>query len=177
MRLQTLLIVLGLCMISFVRAQELSPSVLSPAGGFDYTSTLLLDWTLGEIAIQANHVGKKVYTEGFHQPVLLLEMVEKVIDYRNPDEVGFSAVSDMEISVTPNPVRSILHIRIASNEPSEVALQLSDLSGKTVMSKVIDPVMNSTELDLSYYASGLYLLQFIDNKGHLIQTYKVTKVQ
>jgi len=164
-------------MISSASAQEFSPSVLSPAGGFDYTSTLLLDWTLGEIAIQTNRVGKRVYTEGFHQPVLLLEIVEKVIEYKNPDEIGFSVVSDMEITVTPNPVRSILHIRIASNEPSEVALQLSDLSGKTVMSKVIDPVMNSADLDLSFYASGLYLLQFIDNKGHLIQTYKVTKVQ
>ncbi len=54
MRLKTLLIVLGLCMIFFVRAQELSPSVLSPAGEFDYSSTLSLDWTIGEIAIETN---------------------------------------------------------------------------------------------------------------------------
>ncbi len=83
----------------------------------------------------------------------------------------------MEITVTPNPVQSILHIRITSNDPSEVMLQLSDLSGKTLLSSVIDPVMNTADLDLSFYASGLYLLQFIDHEGHLIQTYKVTKVQ
>ena len=177
MRLKTLLIVLGLCTISYARAQEHGPSVVSPAGGFNYTSALSLDWTLGEIAIETNRAGEKVYTEGFHQPVVHLENVEKAIEYRNLDEAEISVISDMEITVAPNPVRSILYIRVASNDPSEIILQFSDITGKTVLSTVIDPVMNSMDLDLSFYASGLYLLQFIDSLGRVLETHKVIKVQ
>ena len=177
MRLQTLLIVLGLFIISYAKAQEFSPSILSPAGDFGYASTMSLEWTLGENAIETNRTGKYIYTEGFHQPILRLELVEIGYKFNDINEQVFPLPHDMEITVTPNPVRSILHVRITSSNQSKVLLQLTDLSGKTILSSIIDPLTNSSDLDFNHYASGLYFLQFIDDAGHLIRTYKVSKIQ
>ena len=177
MRLRILFIVAGLSIIPLAQAQHLSPSVISPSGDVSYSTDFSLEWTLGEIAVNTIHATDHIYTEGFHQPVLSVRVVEAPFNYNTTEYAENIASGDLKITVVPNPVTSILHVTIISNDPSEILLQLSDLSGKTVISTEVDPMVNSTDLDVSFLPSGLYLLQFIDGEGKMIKTYKVAKIQ
>ncbi len=177
MRLRILFIVAGLSIITFAQAQQLSPSVISPSGDISYSTEFSLEWTLGEVAINTIHATHHIYTEGFHQPLLSVSIVEAPFNYNTTEYTENFASDDLKITVIPNPVTTILYVTVMSNDPSQILLQLSDLSGKTVMSTEIDPLMNSTDLDLSFLPSALYLLQFIDEEGKLIKTYKVSKIQ
>jgi hypothetical protein len=177
MRIKIFFIVVGMGFIAFASAQQLSPTVIAPQGSFDQTPTMSLEWTVGEIAIETLHYRSKMYSEGFHQPVLHVKKINPQIEFRILEDSRISNSDDYEISVTPNPVRSILHVRIESKDRSDIYLSLSDLAGRTLFNTVVDPLVVSKDLDLSYFAAGLYLLKFSNNEGDLIQTYKISKIQ
>ncbi len=51
-------------------AQQLSPSVLAASAGTISTQTMVLDWTLGELVVETATSPDRLYTQGFHQPLL-----------------------------------------------------------------------------------------------------------
>lgn len=177
MRLRLLFIVLGLGVLTFTHAQNLSPSVISPSGDVSYGPSLSLEWTLGEIAINTIHAGNRIYTEGFHQPVLFVAILETPVDFLETEYTQNSAAGDIKITAHPNPVTAILKVTVESSDPAEILLHISDLSGKLVMSTEIDPTIITTELDLRFLPSGMYLLQFREENGKMIKAYKIAKIQ
>lgn len=48
-------------------AQDLAPTLLTPAGGMESSTSGSLSWSLGEIAITHVRVGSALLTEGFQQ--------------------------------------------------------------------------------------------------------------
>ena len=112
-------------------------------------------------------------TEGFHQPILVVQAVDA--DERIPSDIH--SPLELEIAVMPNPVKSILTVNIQSDEDELVLATLLDVTGKSITSLVIDPVISSAQIDVRSLPVGLYLLRFTDEEGRLIETFKVSKAQ
>ncbi|MCY7352732.1 MAG: T9SS type A sorting domain-containing protein [Cytophagaceae bacterium] len=146
----------------FCYAQRLSPQVLAPAGGSARTATMTLDWTMGEIATQTATVKTNIYTQGFHQPRL---QVEKLAP----------AESFYRVSAVPNPVTSILTVRVESGQEGDLHLDLLDLNGRTVFTKSTYAADVSVEMNLADLPAGLYLLQVRNATGRIAKTHKVLK--
>ena len=87
-------------------AQSLSPSVISSQGEVSEGNSVSLEWTLGEVAIQTIRSPGNVFTEGFHQPLLeVSEVVEEQVK-------ELLVLEGYDITVAPNPVRSLLELKI-----------------------------------------------------------------
>lgn len=153
-------------------AQRLTPSVLATAGGQHQTNTISLEWTLGEAVVETTRLPNYVYTQGFHQPTL--QVTEQV----NP----LLTDSDYLIQVFPNPVEAILTVRIEVQEGSLVSkseekllLNLTDLSGKSLQTKVAYLVNESAQLNMADLPAGVYVLYIQKAMGAPVKAYKVLK--
>lgn len=133
----------------FLRAQPLTPEVLTAAGESFSTSTLYLDWTLGELMTET-YAGTIVLTQGFHQPGL-----NQTTSIRPP------AVSLGNINVYPNPTRGSLTITRESSEAWQAAVL--DLQGRLLMQQGLSGA--TSQLDLSHLPAGMYLLRLSDGQG------------
>ncbi|MDR1090639.1 MAG: T9SS type A sorting domain-containing protein [Prevotella sp.] len=102
--------------------------------------------------------------------------------YKNPaySECYYDKVEDItsvksttvnSLAVYPNPVDNVLVIS-SSNETDSFA-ELADISGKTVYVKRLD-TGKEHKIDVSPFASGLYLLCIYDTNG-LASTFKIIK--
>ncbi len=77
------------------------------------------------------------------------------------------------VTAYPNPTNSNLTIEVQSNKKGELLI-LTDLNGSTLIKKELDGSFQKIDLDLSQYASGLYLLQYKGFNGRQSVT-KITK--
>ena len=68
-------------------------------------------------------------------------------------------ISDNEMSIYPNPTRSIVYVQInfIENTTDNIALEVTDISGKIVTQLLI--VSNKTAIDMSSYCSGVYFIK------------------
>jgi hypothetical protein len=156
--------IICISLFGFGQNQALSPSVISVAGREDKTSSISVEWSIGEPAIHLQEANEHIYSEGFHQPTIFIELIQKAPD-----------ASNFQITVAPNPVASILNVRIRSSVDSRVLLQLTDVAGKQISSETANSLSDSKDFDLSQLGSGLYLLNVISESGPIIQTFKVSK--
>jgi len=77
--------------------------------------------------------------------------------------------------LAPNPVRYQLQVKVKHQEAIPMTLQLLHANGSLLIRQPIETPTNF-ELDMSPYASGFYIVQFLEKKGQLIQAYKITKL-
>jgi hypothetical protein len=69
----------------------------------------------------------------------------------------------LELAAFPNPVNDILYVNIRGLEEVNGTIYLMDANGKLVTSKpMTDPYIS---IDMSGYASGVYIIRFRDNDG------------
>ncbi len=68
-------------------------------------------------------------------------------------------VLDNPVSVSPNPVMNVMNINLKNGSAGE--MYLYDLSGKLLLSKNI---LGNTQLDMSSFSPGVYVLSFNDGK-------------
>ena len=78
-------------------------------------------------------------------------------------------LANFGITVYPNPIINILTVNIGAN--TNVGIEISDLSGKVIFKTTAQN--QKTEVDLSEYASGVYLIKLDTENGTAIQ--KVVK--
>lgn len=157
---------IGLSILSF--SQETSPAVVAAGGGTAKTSTLILDWTLGELAIESIRSPKALYTQGFHQPVLVVEQIKDKTDL---------PVKNYNVSVYPNPVTSLLYIQLHFIPVTRLSVVLRDGRGRLLQKKEIPAKSNSLQLNVSGYAQGAYHLQIQHSDGSILSHYNVIKAQ
>ena len=149
----------------------LSQSILAADGGSSQSGGISIEWTLGEFAISSLQTSNGWITEGFHQPHLSISLIPAIgaVPESKKDEVEYA------ISLAPNPVRYQLQVKVKHQEAIPMTLQLLHANGSLLVRKQIE-TPTDFELDLSPYASGLYIVQFLEKKGQLIQAYKITKL-
>lgn len=142
------------------QAQTLSPEVISAAGGKMQSSTISLDWTLGEMAVSRWNTPVGFTTEGFHQPVLQVTLLP---EYSSP-----------KISIAPNPVQSTLNVRVNETPQQTLFAQLVDVQGRVLIQRT-NLGLGNTELNLSNLPAGTYFLQVLQQSGKTMEAFKVVK--
>lgn len=150
-----------LCSTALVcQAQSLSPEVISSAGGKMQSSTISLDWTLGEAAVARWNTPNGFTTEGFHQPILQVTLLP---EYTSP-----------KVSIAPNPVQATLNVLIKEPIQKKLFGQLVDVQGRVLVQRT-NLTFGNTELNLSNLAAGVYFLQVLEQNGKTVEAFKVVK--
>ncbi|HEV7347072.1 T9SS type A sorting domain-containing protein [Telluribacter sp.] len=145
-------------------AQKQSPEVISVQGGVGKSATIMLEWTLGELATQSLSTNTHLYTQGFHQPVLQVQELP---------EPGTDLVENA-IRVYPNPTASLVTVNLPKDFKTPVSLFLLNSQGQLLKEEVI--VDNELfQLDLEPYSEGTYLLRFSTSEGPAPTTFKIIK--
>jgi len=149
----------------------LSQSVIAADGGNAQSNHINIEWTLGEFAISSLQTSNGWITEGFHQPHLSIQAIPALgaAPANSLNEIAYN------ISLAPNPVRYQLQVKVKHQEAIPMTLQLLHANGSLLIRQPIETPTNF-ELDMSPYASGFYIVQFLEKKGQLIQAYKITKL-
>lgn len=157
---------LSVCVVPLALAQSLTPSVVSAGGGTARTASMTLEWTTGEAVVRSVTSSRRLYTQGFHQPTLQVEKLSQ------PDE---SAELRWKITASPNPVTALLQVRISAPTDDGILVDLTDLSGRTLLSKPAPGTDATVDLNLVDLPSGLYLIQVRTAEGRRVKTHKIIK--
>ena len=149
-------------------SQQLSPSLIAAAGGISKSQGVTLEWTLGEIAIESVATSDRLYTQGFHQPVLIA---------RNFYINTMQLLTGYRVTVAPNPVQSVLTATISSPLEEKIFLTLIDFTGKRFRVQIVSGRSVFAKVDMSGMIAGIYLLEARNEAGQLIQSFKIIKGQ
>lgn len=146
------------------RSQSLSPSIISSDGGVSRSSGIMLEWTLGESVIGIASSADRLYTVGFHQPILISR------------SISLQEISPLyQVQVFPNPVQNVLTVKLQSVYNANVKLILTDLHGRTVQEKTIYAKTSFAEMPVQNLVSGVYQLRVTDKDGNLVNAFKIIK--
>ena len=121
--------------------QVTTPSVVSSSGDSYSNGNIIMDYTLGEIAIETYTNGSTILTQGFHQGDL---------------KVTTSVVNlDIKTKIYPNPTTNFIIIELEKNVNAE--LLVYDINGKIVVKDKLNDEQQK-QLDFSFLNQGNYLL-------------------
>lgn len=166
----TLFFLAWVCTFMIAKAQEFYPSVVSSGGAISKSSGMSLEWTLGEVAVETISAGKKIYTQGFHQPIL------NVKSFHSPPSIEVvNANSGLKIQLAPNPAQSFINIYVQDEINENHNFTLFDMSGRKILSRQGNGHAYVLRMELSNLASGVYLLDVRNKKGDMIRTFKIVK--
>lgn len=157
----------GFCLTA--KSQSPDPSIISAGGGSDKTSTVSIDWTIGEYAVETIISTNKMYTQGFHQPLL----IETIAIARTASEAD-----KYTVSIAPNPIVSIVNLGITSTKAGRVFITISDVNGIIFIQKNIAVNSGSTQIDMASLRAGAYSLTIRSSvSSHVIKSYSIIKAQ
>ena len=77
----------------------------------------------------------------------------------------------IDLNIHPNPTKSTITINLGNNNLNNASIKIIDLLGKEIHSQKVNT--QTTTLNLSNYAKGIYLIKFSNDLGGKI--YKVIK--
>jgi len=121
--------------------QVTTPSVVSSSGDSYSNGNIIMDYTLGEIAIETYTNGSTILTQGFHQEILKITI----------------QVEDISIKtkIYPNPTTDLLIIELEKNVIADILVY--DINGKIVVKDKFNDEKQK-QLDFSFLTQGNYLL-------------------
>lgn len=178
---KVILFLLGIiCLYTTVQSQQLNPSVIAAEGGVSKAAGISLEWTLGEPFTESLPVSDGLFTQGFHQPLLLVTKMpvpvpKQVTNYKIT--VVPAPVTDYKITLAPNPVQSYFIVSMPAPNPEEVILSLIDFAGRITPVRFINGKATTIRVDMTRMIAGIYLLEIRKPSGELIQTFKIIKAQ
>ena len=102
------------------------------------------------------------------------EMEGFTINVIDASELGVSITENSSstlLNAFPNPTTGILNLKIGNAVNSSTQIQVLDLNGRVVHRKNYNSIGagNNIQIDMSTFASGIYMLQLISNEGILTQ--------
>ncbi|MEM7038178.1 MAG: T9SS type A sorting domain-containing protein [Bacteroidota bacterium] len=155
-------IVFLLCYFSLSNAwtQSISPSVLGSAGSQIIGTSAQVDQTVGEAVIATLSGPNTLLTQGFHQPMVLLDAVQE------PER--------LQARIYPNPTAGQAWVELEGGaEPLRITI--TDMRGVEIAHYgSLQPAQKHT-LDLSVLPAGIYLLRIQSPSGGLPGIYKIKK--
>jgi len=142
------------------------PEVISNYGGAGKAGKINLEWTLGEPRIEAIRKSDMLFTQGFHQPLITRKPINAPLKF------------DIRVAAYPNPVTSVLNVRIESliaNRP--LMLEITDVSGLVMHHRRITVSSDDNfEIRMDNYLAGSYFLLVRDMNGRIIHSSKLEKM-
>ncbi len=144
------LIPLFMAMPALLMAQQITPDIVSSAGGTFTNGAITLTFSIGEPVTETFSEGNITLTQGFLQGL--------------SGKIGIKENSSKEQQFTlyPNPVSEKLYLR-NSKTASQGIYEIKDLQGKTLCRGTITGVLSDVPVNI--YAPGLYLISIqLNNK-------------
>ena len=133
-------------------------SIISSSGSTLINENYILEFTLGELAIDEFENGI-ILTQGFHQGMLAIKTEIEEIDFK--------------INLFPNPAHT--HFKVEFNSPKTVDIIFTDIKGKIIKrEKIVNKI--SKLYDVSNLARGIYIFTIIDSANKQA-TYKIKKIR
>lgn len=136
-----------------------SQEVISSTGDFFSSSDGSVAFTVGEIGIETIATGTNQITQGFHQTSL------------SPTASIDDKYSNLVVNLFPNPTENNAILDIA--DFYGLNYKVYDLKGQLLQQKQIES--KKTEVNLSSFSTGLYLVALYSNENKKINTYKIIK--
>ena len=152
--IRNILLTLLLVMNFAINAQE----VISVQGASYSNSNGSIDFSIGEVVTATLNNNNNILTQGFHQTNLTVLAVD---DF----DINFQA------RVFPNPTQDILHVDIQSF--SGLSYKLYDIQGRQLSNDIIGN--KKTLINTTQYATGVYLLVFLNENNQKLKTYRIIK--
>ncbi len=141
------------------------PEVISAYGGTGTASNILVDWTMGEMMVENISKAGMLYTQGFHQPFILIPV----------KQTSVLVAENLQINVYPNPVRSYVNISFETSTDRLVNLVLFDASGKLLQSKQVNTKTKVATMPMLGYSAGSYNIVVSDLRGKILQSITLIK--
>ncbi len=157
---------IGAGIISFACAQQTNLSVIAPAGNSDTNNGVVIEWTMGELAIMPLETAYGFFTQGFHQPFISVETL------RVPH---FNTAGEVVMTVRPNPVSVKLFIEFDSASGGTGILTLMNMEGVLLKKEQVSLKPGSLEWNMVDYSAGIYILSLSMEDGTLFKSYKIVK--
>jgi Secretion system C-terminal sorting domain len=175
MRKFILLILSGIGFSSIVFAQARDHFVIATQGGSGTSPTLSIDWTLGELATESVYTTNRMFTQGFHQPLI---RVNELISHSNQITTrgSIAKAPEFTITVAPNPASSGLTVNVNGLDDQDVDVFITDGTGKRLLSETIAMGSGSAYLSIGDLATGLYILSCYTNDKRLLSVFKISKI-
>lgn len=140
-----------------LNAQKISPQVIASSGAAMKSSTINIEWTLGELSTETLKTPNFILTQGFHQPKTTV--------------VSTKEISILGVQVYPNPAKDVIYISNKSGE--ELNSLLINTVGSTLSSQFIGHGLH--ELNIENLPAGHYFLQIVN--GNFSDVYKIEKIR
>ena len=165
MKKKTSLIVLMFCSI-LTYSQKLSPDIIASQGDISISKSMSIEWVLGDNSVETLNFKNEFLTQGFSQPIINIYIQEET-------EKSFANY----VSIGPNPMSSILRINFhdKDNDTSDLEIGLFDINGRLIKHVKAGILHNSVELNVQSLKTGIYILKMIDDKGIVVESYRVIK--
>jgi len=155
---------LSLASIAGLRAQVLSPTVISTTGGYTASASGSLSYTAGETITPTLNNTLHILTQGFQQP-------EKDVSASVEEVPGWTA------EAFPNPTKDVLNLLIRSAQPGEYTWEVRDMQGASVLRsgnpEYVDGEL-TLQIDVNQLAAATYflLLQDKSSKPYVVKFIK-----
>ena len=157
---------IGAGMITFACAQQTNLSVIAPAGNSAMDNGVVIEWTMGELAIMSLETPGGFFTQGFHQPFISVETLQ--VPY-------FNTAGKVVMTVRPNPVSVKLFIDFDSASGETAILTLMNTEGALLKKEKVTLVPGNLEWNMVDYSAGMYILSLSMEDGTLIRSFKIIK--
>ena len=150
-------------------SQTITPYAINNGGG--YSSTM--EWSMGESVSIANFIAS-----GYSLNTGVLQPMTSIVTAIN--EYG-PAVFGSQITIGPNPISNLLHIKARFNELGNLSFQLIDAKSTIVFTQEVGTIFSSYDKDIlmENYPSGIFYMKvyFKPSKG-IAKTgiYKIIKL-
>ncbi len=148
------------------------PEVVSSYGGSGNAGGNYFEWTMGEPRVESIQKPDYLYSQGFHQPLVY------IIPVTQTDTAILVKSDKMRIIVFPNPVSSVLSVKIEMPETKPLVLELVDVNSRLLQRKNITAGFNKNQVEfqMTGYIGGSYYLMVRDTNGVIINTVKLVKL-
>ncbi len=164
MKSKTLFLICCIFMSSMLYGQANDLKVVASAGTSFETENLSLDWTLGEVVVEAYESQSFGLSQGFHQPVYQIVSVKSI-----PAETGL-------ITVFPNPFSNQLNVKMNFANIEKGEIDLVDSKGMSVWKKEFEGNEVIEQYSAEALPSGSYRIVVSVANGVFVQSYQIIKM-
>lgn len=161
-----------ICLWPVVFSQDVRQNVIAADGGIAQGSNISLEWTLGEMSVESIISGKHLYTQGFHQPILIAKSSN---DPGTP--LQDRILSGYKVLLTPNPAQTFATVYISADVPEKFTMYLYDIGGKLISTRLASGTDLSVRIEMSSLTSGIYLMDVRNSQGQSLKAFKVVKAE
>ena len=159
------IILIGLFCPVFLLAQEYDgKQFIGSQCGFATVANIDISYSIGEVAIYA---GSNSATEGFQQPETIGVKVATI-------DVGGE---NIDVSLSPNPVKNLLTIKLEGKTNTPLKCILSDIAGQKWATNSLQAGQSQIIIPMESMPNGMYLVQLFEQKGVFLKAFKIVKSQ